>query len=577
MVSELLEEGAFLEEIPSISNGGRDTFDESFDGLSPLSISESDFIEEEQLSEQEGSEEEPEPLLSPPREETSSAPSASLIAAQRVPARSPEPEPLHLKGTAGPKPGAVEPVVAYEERVRSTALLRRRTAPSWRERWGPFLLLSFTLTLLFAYRWYQRRAEQSQLQYWSTQLMALEERLQRAQSLPELALLEEQLHPVSMAGEALSGGLKNQLARVLGQLFLLRAEGLHWGIYNERELGASTALLTRATARALRVATRAPSANAERAALALRLRLEVLRGRLALAQDLLDELKNPSAAREEERSLPLSPTMLLEEPDSNEGSADTAWEEALFLYADQSLPPRKAAEAFLEAREALDTPHRAYWALLALQRGAPEQVDAFRARLQERFPHTPLFAPSLHQPLSVSESSPVAPPEETIKTQALSPQESEQSETPSDTSSAASAAPTRARSSRRRSERSPRQLRTLDFEQLLARGLELLNGGRSRQAARYFEEAHRKNAQHPEPLAQLAWCALDRRQFDQAERYFNRALAVRSNHDDSLYGLAYLAERRGERAEARRRYEAYLEQHPRGARVRFVRRKLERL
>ena len=52
MVSELLEEGAFLEEIPSISNGGRDTFDESFDGLSPLSISESDFIEEEQLSEQ---------------------------------------------------------------------------------------------------------------------------------------------------------------------------------------------------------------------------------------------------------------------------------------------------------------------------------------------------------------------------------------------------------------------------------------------------------------------------------------------------------------------------------------------
>ncbi|MEE2644270.1 MAG: tetratricopeptide repeat protein [Myxococcota bacterium] len=547
----------------SIPIVGRETLDDSMDGLSPLSVSESDFIDEESIlgSDSLQSTDDDEALLLAPQdthpvhqfhvpiseEIPLEAESAALYAAENLEALHIEPELQQSRPQSHPQ-GNLE-----------TFSLPRKQG----RRAGFWLLLVFVLaaSLLFADRWRRARDARQLIATQAKQLQKIEEALGRVQSSPELALLGEQLELLRESLPEFSRGMRTQLARICGYILLLRAEALHWGIESEVGENRDREQLTRAAEYVLREAALAPTAAGRRRALSLRFRLELLRGNQALAMELLDMLGEPSIE-------PLSPLALVKDPSAliverNEGvKFTTRWESALALYSDPSLPPEKAAEAFIKVQEELSTPHRAYWALLALRRGAPAQLEAFRAKLEARFPHSALFSAALHQPAPVDRAETTEEPTLTLS---------------DDEPKIPAPAVEKPRPRRAAKRPSGESLSAMSFDRLLERGEALLESGKARRATRYFEAAHQRQPRSPTPLAQLAWAALELRSYAKAERYFNRALANQRGHGDSLYGLAYLYERRGNREEAKRRYQLYLEKHPSGTMARLVTRKLERL
>jgi tetratricopeptide (TPR) repeat protein len=116
-----------------------------------------------------------------------------------------------------------------------------------------------------------------------------------------------------------------------------------------------------------------------------------------------------------------------------------------------------------------------------------------------------------------------------------------------------------------------------DYDTLMTQGYKLLEGGRSRDARAFFEEAAARKDRSPEPWANIGWCFMDQRDYGQAVSYFKRSLERSPRYADALYGVAEAYERSGQTVQALEAYKHYLEVHPNGRKAEMAQRKIERL
>lgn len=115
------------------------------------------------------------------------------------------------------------------------------------------------------------------------------------------------------------------------------------------------------------------------------------------------------------------------------------------------------------------------------------------------------------------------------------------------------------------------------YDRQMDKGDRLLRAGRAQAAIAVFQEAAKQRPRSPEPIANLAWCYMDLRQYDRAIAQFQKALQRSGRYADAMYGLAEAQERAGKKSDAIRSYSRYLEVHPRGRNAAMAQRKIEQL
>ena len=101
--------------------------------------------------------------------------------------------------------------------------------------------------------------------------------------------------------------------------------------------------------------------------------------------------------------------------------------------------------------------------------------------------------------------------------------------------------------------------------------------GRVKTAERKFNQAKKLKPNHPDPLAQLAWCKLAAQKTAAALVFFKQALSINPTHADSLYGLGYAYEKMGNSSQAIKFFDLYLTRYPKGGKVGVIKNKLRRL
>jgi TolA-binding protein len=117
----------------------------------------------------------------------------------------------------------------------------------------------------------------------------------------------------------------------------------------------------------------------------------------------------------------------------------------------------------------------------------------------------------------------------------------------------------------------------LSYPAIMKKAEKRLMSGKVSQAITLFKQARQRKPSKPEPLAQLGWCNLAKKQVRKAISLFKRALRLNSGHGDSLYGLGYSYEKLNDKDNAIRYFNLYLSRYPKGSKVGVIKNKMRRL
>ena len=79
----------------------------------------------------------------------------------------------------------------------------------------------------------------------------------------------------------------------------------------------------------------------------------------------------------------------------------------------------------------------------------------------------------------------------------------------------------------------------------------------------FFLEVLKRNPQQVASLVNLGYLYIDSHRFQKAAEIHRRALRASSNNEAALFGLALALQREGKNEEAFRKWQEFLEKHPR--------------
>ncbi len=123
----------------------------------------------------------------------------------------------------------------------------------------------------------------------------------------------------------------------------------------------------------------------------------------------------------------------------------------------------------------------------------------------------------------------------------------------------------------------PKVEQPLSAEQAIKQAGDLLEKGNSKRAEQILNQVYKTNPRNPRVLSLLGWCAMANHQYGLAEARFRSALDYKSNDEDALYGLASAYEKNLRKQNAITTYQTYLQYYGTSPRATGVRRKLENL